>query len=110
MPNRLAAFAVTPLPHVDAALRELTRALDELKMAGAVIGSSVLGRSLADRVLSLFIRSSIAGAPFFMFTPPASGRVSVISPHAMTWVIGAPIEDTVAAFHLIVQGHSVSFP
>ncbi|MFZ3492639.1 amidohydrolase family protein [Streptomyces sp. 5.8] len=34
-PGRFLAFAALPLPHVDAALRELAYALDELGMVGA---------------------------------------------------------------------------
>ena len=109
-PHRLAAFAVTPLPHIDAALRELTRALDELKMAGAVIGSSVLGRSIADPAFEPFYAELNRRGAVLSFIHPALVRFPLISPYAMTWVIGAPIEDTVAAFHLIVRGIPSRYP
>jgi len=47
-PNRFAAFAALPLPHIDEALKELDRALTELKFAGATITTFVSGRSPAD--------------------------------------------------------------
>jgi predicted TIM-barrel fold metal-dependent hydrolase len=110
-PDRLAAFAVTPLPHIDAALVELARALDELKMAGAVIGSSVLGRSLADPAFDPFYEElNRRGAVLYVHPSGLGAESPLISPHAMTWVIGAPIEDTIAAFHLIVRGIPSRYP
>src|SRR5215472_2595404 len=47
-PTRFDAFAATPLPHIDAALAEMERALDQLHMVGVTMATSVLGRSLAD--------------------------------------------------------------
>jgi predicted TIM-barrel fold metal-dependent hydrolase len=47
-PTRFAAFAATPLPHIDAALVEMERALDQLHMAGVTMATSILGRSPAD--------------------------------------------------------------
>jgi predicted TIM-barrel fold metal-dependent hydrolase len=47
-PGRFAAFAAVPLPHVEAALDELGRALDDLGMIGAAVATSTLGRSIAD--------------------------------------------------------------
>ena len=51
---RLLAFAVTPLPHVEASIEEARRALDELGMVGVAVASSVLGRSLADPTFEPF--------------------------------------------------------
>src|SRR5207247_1431543 len=47
-PERFAAFVSLPLPHIDAALREMERGLDELKMAGVAANCSVFNRSLAE--------------------------------------------------------------
>ena len=47
-PDRFAAFAALPLPHVEVALHELRRALDDLGMIGATVSTSTLGRSVAD--------------------------------------------------------------
>src|SRR5438067_2387896 len=40
-PDRFAAYAVLPLPHVDESLDELRRALDELGLRGAIIACSI---------------------------------------------------------------------
>ena len=47
-PRRFAAFACTPLPHIDASLREMQRGLDELGMVGVTVATFVLGKSIAD--------------------------------------------------------------
>src|SRR5262245_30355506 len=47
-PQRFGAFAILPLPEVDAALRELEYALDTLKLDGVVLLSSIDGRYPGD--------------------------------------------------------------
>jgi 6-methylsalicylate decarboxylase len=47
-PGRLAAFVSLPLPHIDAALREMERGLDDLSMLGVSITCSCFDRSTAE--------------------------------------------------------------
>src|SRR5439155_20330212 len=47
-PGRLAAFVSLPLPHIDAALRELERGLDQLGMLGVSMTCSCFDRSTAE--------------------------------------------------------------
>jgi 6-methylsalicylate decarboxylase len=48
-PQRLGGFGILPLPNVDAALRELERALDVLKLDGVVLYTNFGGTYLGDR-------------------------------------------------------------
>ena len=45
-PDRFAAFAALPMPHVLESIGELRRALEQLGMAGIAMNTTVLGRAL----------------------------------------------------------------
>ena len=110
-PNRFAAFAALPLPHVDEALKELDRALTQLKFVGATITTFVSGRSPADPSF-LPIYEELNRRETILFIHPAGCSIysPMISEHHMTWMIGAPIEDTVSILHLIEAGIPLKFP
>jgi aminocarboxymuconate-semialdehyde decarboxylase len=102
---RLLAFAVTPLPHVEASIEEARRALDELGMVGVAVASSVLGRSLADPDFEPFYAELDRRGATLLVHPAGDGAGSrLISEHDLTWMLGAPVEDTLAVLHLIRGG------
>lgn len=110
-PGRFAAFACTPLPDMDACLAELARGLDELGFAGVTVGTSVLGRPLTDAAfVPLFEELDRRGAALYVH-PAGVGCCShlVNEPH-LTWPVGAPLEDTLAAAQLIQAGYPARFP
>lgn len=109
-PDRFRALASLPLPHTDAALAELTRAIDELGMVGATITTSVLGRTVADPAfLPVYAELDRRGSTLFVHPAGAGAESSLITTN-MTWAIGAPVEDTVAIAHLILAGIPSRFP
>jgi aminocarboxymuconate-semialdehyde decarboxylase len=109
-PDRFRALASLPLPHTDAALTELTRAVDELGMVGATITTSVLGRTVADPAfLPIYAELDRRSSTLFVHPAGAGAESSLITSN-MTWQIGAPIEDTVAIGHLILAGIPSRFP
>lgn len=109
-PYRFRALASLPLPHTDAALAELTRAIDELGMVGATITTSVLGRTVADPAfLPVYAELDRRGSTLFVHPAGAGAESSLITTN-MTWAIGAPVEDTVAIAHLILAGIPSRFP
>ncbi len=104
-PDRFRAFAALPLPHVDASLAELARAMDELGMLGATITTSILGRSPADAAWApIFAELDRRGAALYVHPAGCGAGSPLISPYHLTWMIGAPIEDTVAILHFITHG------
>jgi predicted TIM-barrel fold metal-dependent hydrolase len=110
-PVRFAAFAAIPLPHVDAAIVELSRALDELGMIGAAITTSVLGRSIGDQMLDpLYAELDRRGSALYIHPSGCGAGSPLIKPYGLTWMIGAPIEDTIAAAHLITAGIPTRYP
>lgn len=101
-PKRFSAFAAIPLPHVDVAMKELERALDQLKMVGVTIGTSVVNRSASEEAFEpIYAELNRRGSALFVH-PAGLGVCSpLIRDFQLTWVCGAPFEDTMFALHLI---------
>jgi len=68
-PGRFDAFAVLPMPDVDASLAEIKRALDDLRLAGIGLLTNYLGAYLGDPNSNLFLRSSTAAKPSYSYIP-----------------------------------------
>jgi len=109
-PSRFAAYAATPLPHVDASLEEMTRALDTLGMVGITMGTSVMGRSIADPVFEPFWEELNRRGTILFLHPSGLGACSPLIQGGLIWPIGAPIEDTMAVAHLIQQSIPIRYP
>lgn len=104
-PGRFVALAVTPLPHVAACIDEVGRALDDLAMAGVTVASSVLGRSLADPAFEPFYAELDRRGSTVLVHPAGMGAGSpLIVDHDLTWMLGAPVEDTLAVLRLFRGG------
>lgn len=110
-PQRFRAFASLPLPHVDAALGELDRALDDHGMVGVAINTAILGRSIADPGFARVYEELNQRRSVLYVHPEGCGLHSaLIRDHHMTWMVGAPLEDTVAIAHLVVYGIPSRYP
>ncbi|WP_157247137.1 amidohydrolase family protein [Nonomuraea typhae] len=99
--GRLGALAALPLPHADAALEELRRAFDELGAAGVAVNADRLG-TLGPLYEELDRRGAL------LLVHP-SGRLNV-GGGALRWMLGAPVEDSVAALTLVREGVPQRFP
>ncbi len=110
-PDRFLAFATLPMPHVDVALAELERALDDLSAVGVTLSTSVLGRSLADPLFAP-IFAELNRRRSVLFIHPAG--VACHSPDVMSsglqWPLGAPFEDTLCAVQLIQAAFPTRYP
>lgn len=101
-PQRLQAFASTPLPHVDAALAELERAMDRLGMIGVTVGTSVMNRSTLDEAFEPFYAELNRRRATIFVHPVGLGVCSpLIHDFNLSWTIGAPFEDTTFVAHVI---------
>lgn len=104
-PQRFRAFATVPLPHLDDALAELGRTVGELGLLGITLTTTVGGKALTDPSFApLWDELDRRGA--VVFVHPAgdcAGSPQVDGP--LRWLVGAPMEDTIAAAKLITEGH-----
>jgi aminocarboxymuconate-semialdehyde decarboxylase len=109
-PRRFAAFGTVPLPHVDAALAEAARCLDELGMLGIALGCSIAGRQLDDPALAPFWSELDRRGTVVFLHPQGVGCGPGTADYGMAWLVGAPVEDTVSALRLVFSGMLERYP
>jgi predicted TIM-barrel fold metal-dependent hydrolase len=110
-PDRFRAFAALPMPHIEESLVEMGRALDELRMAGVVMNTSVLGRALVEPDFApIFAELDRRGAVLYLHPAGNSACSPLIADYHLTWMVGAPVEDTISIMHLITSGVPTRYP
>jgi predicted TIM-barrel fold metal-dependent hydrolase len=103
-PERFAGLVALPLPHVDAALLELTRGMDELGMIGAALNCSVFERSTAETEFEPIYAELNRRNALLFFHPCASGICSpMITQYGLSGAAGTSMEDATIVLHLIVK-------
>jgi aminocarboxymuconate-semialdehyde decarboxylase len=109
--DRFRGFAALPMPHVEESVGEMGRALDELGMAGVAMNTTVLGRALVEPDFKpVFAELNRRGAVLYLH--PAGNRACspLIGNYHLTWMVGAPVEDTISVMHLITHGIPARYP
>jgi aminocarboxymuconate-semialdehyde decarboxylase len=110
-PGRFLAFASLPLPHLDASMTELERALDDLGMVGVAMTTTIMGRALVDSpAAQLFDELDRRAAVLYLHPAGNAACSALIADYHGTWTVGAPIEDTISVLHLITRGVPSRFP
>jgi 6-methylsalicylate decarboxylase len=109
--DRFRAFAATPMPHIEESIGEVGRALDELGMVGVVMNTTVLGQALADpRFEPVFAELDRRKAMLYLHPAGNSACTPLIKDFSLTWIVGAPVEDTVSTMQLITRGIPSRYP
>ncbi|MDP2662495.1 MAG: amidohydrolase family protein [Dehalococcoidia bacterium] len=109
-PTRFLGFASVPLPHVDAAIDELRRAMSKPGMVGAVLGTNILGMPLdAEEFQPFFEEANRLGLPLFVH--PAAPR-AMVNPeeYVLGPMVGFPFETVLTALRLGFSGTLDRFP
>ena len=75
------------------------------------MNTSVLDRAITDPEFEpVFAELDRRGAILYLH-PVGNGACSpLVSEHRITWMVGAPFEDTIAAMQLITSGHLQRYP
>jgi predicted TIM-barrel fold metal-dependent hydrolase len=109
-PKKFKALVALPLPHVDEALKELDRVM-ALGAIGAALTTTVAGRSVADPAFApLYAELNRRATVLYIHPAGASAHTPMIADYHVTWMIGAPIEDTISTTHLIIKGIPQKYP
>jgi predicted TIM-barrel fold metal-dependent hydrolase len=110
-PGRFGVFAALPMPHLDEAVTELGRALDELGVAGIAMNTTVLGRALVEPDYEpLFAELNGRSAVLYLHPAGNSALSPLIGDYNLTWMVGAPVEDTISVMQLITHGIPTRYP
>ncbi|GAA5190228.1 amidohydrolase family protein [Rugosimonospora acidiphila] len=103
-PGRFYAFGALPMTVPGAAVVEAGRVFEELGMLGVTVGCSVAGRALDDELFApVFAELDRREAVVFLH-PIGDAFVCGMGDFGLDWLIGAPIEDSVAAMRLVLSG------
>jgi aminocarboxymuconate-semialdehyde decarboxylase len=110
-PDRFRAFAALPMPHLDESAGEMRRALDDLSMAGIALNTSVLGHALVDADYEpIFAELNRRNAVLYLHPAGNSACSPLIANYHLTWMVGAPVEDTISIMQLITHGIPTRYP
>jgi 6-methylsalicylate decarboxylase len=108
--GRFAAFVSVPLPHVEEALKEVERGLDTLGMVGVAVGCSVVGKPLDDESFNPFFAEIHRRRAVLFLHPVGAGAGPGTAEYGLTWMVGAPFEDTISALRLVLSGVTARYP
>ncbi len=109
-PDRFRAFAALPMPHLDESAGEMRRALVDLSMAGIALDTSVLGHVLVDADYEpIFAEHNRRNAVLYLH-PAGNSACSPLIANYLTWMVGAPVEDTISIMQLITHGIPARYP
>ena len=102
-PTRFKTYVSLPLPHVDAALREMEHGLDQLGFAGVTLGCSILNRPVIEKKVEPLYAEMNRRRAILFFHPVVNGLCSpLLNDFDLAGSVGTTMEDTVVALHMIV--------
>lgn len=108
--GRLYGLACVPLQASELAAAELTRAMHELNLRGAQIGTAMEGEPLdAERFAPFFEQAQALGAPLLLH-PYAVGKRPGLEELQLNNLVGNPHDTGLAAARLVLSGFLDRFP
>ena len=107
---RFAALATLPLNDPKASVRELTRAMDELRLPGAMLFSNVNGVALADRRFWPLYELANDRRAVLHIHPTHPLGVEAMTEYWLMPLVGFLMDTTLAAAHLVFSGVPERFP
>jgi predicted TIM-barrel fold metal-dependent hydrolase len=109
--GRFSAVVSLPLPHIDAALREMERGLDQLGMLGVSMTCSCFDRSTAEAEFEPLYAEMNRRGTVLNYHPIQNGICSpMINDYRFTVSVGASLEDSAIVLHLIARRVPERYP
>jgi predicted TIM-barrel fold metal-dependent hydrolase len=103
-PGRFAGLASLPLQEAPAALAELDRAVDHLKLRGVLVGSSLDGRPIDSPELEPFYARAEEKQMPLVLHPVVSPWHTAVRDYAMIPMLGFMADTSIAMLRLILGG------
>ena len=103
-PGRFLGFASIPMDDPDGALRELARALDELRLQGVVLLSNIRGRALADPAYRPFFAECDRRKACVFVHPMIPAAAEPFGEYVLGPIVGFPFDTTLAVARLCYAG------
>jgi aminocarboxymuconate-semialdehyde decarboxylase len=103
-PKRFKGFASIPMDDPDAALRELERALDELRLNGVIVLSNINGRPLTDPRYRPFFAECDRRRVCVFIHPMIPVSAEPFAEYVLGPIIGFPFDTTLAVARLCYAG------
>lgn len=103
-PDRIASYVMLPLPHIDAALKEMERGFDQLGCVGVNMNITCMNRSIAETEFEpIYAEMNRRGAVLFVH-PAGSGICSpLIVDYRWRSSVGTSLEDATFVLHMIAK-------
>jgi aminocarboxymuconate-semialdehyde decarboxylase len=109
-PSRFKAFASIPMDDPDAALRELHRALDELKLNGVILLSNIRGKALTAPEYRAFFAEANQMKLCILLHPMLPANAEPYGEYVLGPIIGFPFDTTLAVARMCYDGMLRDFP
>ena len=103
-PDRFMGIATLPMQVPERAAEELTRAMRQLGMHGAMIGSNIVGKNLDDPSLEPVWATAAELGAFMIIHPANVAGADRLRSYYLANLIGNPLDTTIAAACLVFGG------
>lgn len=109
-PRRFKGLASIPMDSPDAALRELRRALDELKLNGVILLSNIRGRALTHPTYRPFFEEADRSKLCILLHPMIPLNPEQYTEYVLGPIVGFPLDTTLAVARMCYDGLLRDFP
>jgi aminocarboxymuconate-semialdehyde decarboxylase len=109
-PNRFKGFASIPMDSPDESLKELHRAIDELKLNGVILLSNIRGRALTSPQYRPFFEEANRMRLCIFLHPMIPANADVFTEYVLGPLVGFPFDTTLAVARMCFDGMLADFP